>query len=71
LRDEQSVSLFSPRGHHQGAVQVLDFPEFVGGILYSVLETGPEADNEIEFALVLNQPDSKVVQLIDALGCVR
>ena len=72
LKGEQSIALLVPGGARgggaPGVVQVLDFPEFVMGILYSVLETEPEGDQEIQFALALNQTEQEIKHLIAALG---
>jgi hypothetical protein len=37
-------------------------------MLYSALETGPQGDSEIEFALALNPSEEALKRLIDALG---
>lgn len=64
---EQSIALLRPRGF-LGAVQVLDFPQFAVGVLYSVLETGPQGEQEVEFALALNPDEAAIKHLIAALG---
>jgi hypothetical protein len=64
---EQSISLLRPGGY-LGCTQVLNFSDFVTGMLYSLMETGPQGDNEIQFALALNQPRSSIQRLIAALG---
>jgi len=66
-KGEQSIS-FLKTGGYLGAVQVLDFPEFAMGILYSLMETGPQGNGELEFALALNQPQASIQHLIAALG---
>jgi hypothetical protein len=67
LKGEQSLALLIPAGQH-AAVQVIDFPQFVLGIPYGVLETGPQGEEAIEFALALNQGESEIRHLIAALG---
>jgi hypothetical protein len=66
-RAEQSLALLIP-GRERGAVQMLNFSQFVMGAMYSGMETGPEGEDEIEFALALNQAEETVKRLIDALA---
>jgi len=66
-KGEQSLALLVPRGG-LGAAQALNLIEFVVGIAYGALETGPHGDKEVEFALALNQPEAAIQALIAALG---
>jgi hypothetical protein len=66
VKGDQSIALLNPGG--MGTAQVLDFVQFVFGVLFGVIETGPHGDHEVELALALNQDETAIRHLLAVLA---
>ena len=66
-KGEQSLTLLSPDGY-PGAVVAVDLQVMVLGLPVVQVETAPRENTAVEFALAVNQPQSKTTELIKALG---
>ena len=66
-RGDQSLTMLCPAGFH-GTTMAFDFGEMIAGGLLAALETDPEGETVLEFALALNQPEEIIDMLRDALA---